>query len=171
MKMHKTVIVKMLGTMVDEWGLEEVADGLRKLAAERGVGLFDSRPGVKILGARKRSKLNAMQQIDRAQVPPEKRAILVVLAKRFDQKSFLPSLADIREFLTMSGQSPPAIKDRSDAFRSLLRFLQELPIERLNEIASSESHSGPSRLGPLSEAIAAAGGRIQRQSIFEEIGH
>lgn len=175
MKTNKTVLIKILGTMVDEWGFEEVTKGLHKVAVEHGISISGSDIQFKVRSARKHIKATAVQQISKelsqSEVAPEKKKLLTGLAERFDRKEFLPSVSDVREFLIMRGQRPVGMKDRSEAFRILLRFLKELPLSVLNEIVSADSHSGPSRLGPLSEAIAAAGGRLQRQNIFEEFGH
>ena len=54
------------------------------------------------------------------------------------------------------------MKDRFDAFRRLLKPLSALPLEQLERIASSALHSGPSRLGPLSDAISAAAASLPR---------
>ncbi len=38
----------------------------------------------------------------------------------------------------------------------------QLPVVRLQQLAQTALHSGPSELGPLSDAIAAAGERLPR---------
>jgi hypothetical protein len=88
---------------------------------------------------------------------------LLQLAERYDQKQFLPSVADVREFLIMMGERPVGMKDRQEAFRVLLQSLMRLPVERLQQFVRTALHSGPSELGPLSDAIAAAGERLPRQ--------
>jgi hypothetical protein len=107
--------------------------------------------------------LLASEQVARAELPKAKEAALRELAIRFDQKQFLPSVSDVREFLMMMGEQPGAIKDRSKAFGRLLKALSVLPPERLERLASSTLHSGPSQLGPLSDAISAVAGAITRQ--------
>jgi hypothetical protein len=63
----------------------------------------------------------------------------------------------------MIGERPGAIKDRSDAFRRLLKVLPALPPEQLERLGNSALHSGPSQLGPLSDAIASAAASLPRQ--------
>ena len=76
---------------------------------------------------------------------------------------FLPSMGDVREFLSMQGQQPTEMKDRSEAFRQLLPVLQQLPAERLERLANSASHSGPAKLGPLSECYQSNSRRVKAQ--------
>lgn len=83
----------------------------------------------------------------------------------YDAKQFLPSVADVREFLIMRGERPPDMKDRKDAFRVLLRTLRALSMTDLRGLASSALHKGPSEAGPISDAIAAAGERLHRQKV------
>ena len=85
------------------------------------------------------------------------------LAERYDRKRFLPSVADVREFLIMMGERPIGMKNRKEAFRVLLQSLIRLPDDRLQQLVGTALHSGPSELGPLSDAIAAAGERLPRQ--------
>src|SRR5206468_2862492 len=88
--------------------------------------------------------------------------LLLQLAVRYDNKQFLPTVPDVREFLLMIGVEPEYMKDRKDAFRVLLRSLTALSLERLQQISNASRHSGPSQLGPLSDAIAAVGDRLPR---------
>jgi hypothetical protein len=87
---------------------------------------------------------------------------MLELALRFDQRQFLPNLSDVREFLIMMGERPAAMKDRAEAFRLLLKALSVLPPERVARLANSAIHSGPSQLGPLSDAIAGAAASLPR---------
>src|SRR5262249_32285696 len=112
---------------------------------------------------KKKGKPNASEQVERVALQGEQRDALLLLAARYDQRLFLPSVADVREFLIMMGERPITMKDRSEAFRILLRSLMQLPAERLLRLTQTALHSGPSELGPLSDAIAAAGERLPRQ--------
>ena len=86
------------------------------------------------------------------------------IARRYEQKQFLPSVAAVTEFLTMMGADPGHLKDRIQAFRVLLKVLLQLSTERLTQLTNSSLHAGPSQLGPISEAIAAAGEHLPRRS-------
>src|SRR5258708_7563444 len=117
MKSRKALLIKLLQTLVDEWGYDEVASAIAGTAAS------SNDPGrAKTSQLRKKkAKPNATEQIERATLRGEQGEALLQLAARYDQKLFLPSVADVREFLIMMGVRPVTMKDRSEAFRILLR--------------------------------------------------
>jgi len=162
MKSHSMLLNRLLQTLVDEWGDEAVASALATATASRSRLLGDAatpqgRP------VERGMRLSATAQVERAALDGEKREALLQLAERYDRKQFLPSVADVREFLIMMGQRPVGMKDRREAFRVLLRSIVQLPAEDLKRLNRTALHSGPSQLGPLSDAISAAGERLTRQ--------
>ena len=159
MKSHKTLLRRILQALVDEWGHEEVAKALGSTA----VSSIDSAVGRAAEPKLRRLRLNAAEQVERAALEGDKKEALLRLAERYDRKQLLPSVADVREFLIMMDEKPIGMKDRQEAFRTLLRSLERLPVERLQQLVLAAQHSGPSELGPLSDAIAAAGERLPRQ--------
>jgi hypothetical protein len=162
MTSRKALLNNLLRTLVQEWGHEEVQAALAQLSC--GVGEADAPPLGRSseLTPKIRTKLLASEQVARARLSDTQAIVLRELAVRFDRKQFLPSISDVREFLVMMGERPGAIKDRSSAFRLLLTALSELPQERLERLANSARHSGPSQLGPLSDAISAAANSLPR---------
>jgi len=149
--------------LVKEWGHEEVAAALAGTASSSGDSPSRRAGSSKLRSSRERVRLSATDQIQQATLEGEQKETLLQLAERYDRKQFLPSVADVREFLIMMGERPVGMKDRSEAFRILLRSLMRLPADRLQQFARTALHSGPSELGPLSDAIAAAGDRLPRQ--------
>jgi hypothetical protein len=163
MKIRETLLNRLLRTLVEEWGHERVAAALARAAVSSNDSSVEHPPSPKLRPSAKGARPSATAQIERAALEGEQKDALLQLAVRYDCKQFLPSVADVREFLIMVGERPIDMKDRKEAFRILLRNLRQLPIERLKQLASSALHSGPSQLGPLSDAIAAAGERLPRQ--------
>lgn len=160
MKSRKALLTKLLQTLVDEWGYEDVATAL---ASTNGALSDRHAEGSTSQPSKKRVKLSATEQIERAALEGEQKELLLQLAVRYDRKLFLPSVADVREFLIMMGTRPIGMKDRTQAFRVLLESLTQLPIARLQQLAQTSLHSGPSELGPISDAITIAGERLPRQ--------
>jgi hypothetical protein len=166
MKSRKALLNNLLRTLVQEWGHKEVQAALAQLADAVGgtdAHLPEGGRSEGIRRTRNATKLLASEQVARAKLAEAQRAVLEELALRFDRKQFLPSVPDVREFLVMMGERPGAMKDRSEAFRRLLVALSGLPLERLKRLESSALHSGPSQLGPLSDAISAAAASLPRQ--------
>src|SRR5450631_22813 len=163
MKTSETLLDRLLQTLVDEWGQEKVAAALARTAVSWNDPLAGRPPIPKPRHSGREARPNAAAQIERAALEGEQKDALLQLAVRYDCKQFLPSVADVREFLIMLGERPIDMKDRKDAFRILLRNMMPLPVERLKQLANTALHSGPSELGLLSDAIAAAGERLPRQ--------
>jgi hypothetical protein len=163
MKSRKALLNELLKTLVDEWGHEEVAAALADTAISSGDSMNRRASSLQPHSSRGKRRLSATAQIERAAVEGERKEVLLQLAERYDRKQFLPSVADVREFLIMMGARPIGMKGRMDAFRVLLQSLIRLPDERLRQFVHTAQHSGPSELGPLSDAIAAAGERLPRQ--------
>jgi hypothetical protein len=163
MKTCDTLLDRLLQTLVDEWGREKVAAALARTVVSSSDPSAERQPNPRQRPAGRAAKPSATAQIERASFEGEQKDALLQLAARYDGKQFLPSVADVREFLIMMGERPIDMKDRKEAFRILLRNLRQLPVERLQQIASTSLHSGPSELGPISDAIAAAGERLPRR--------
>ena len=163
MKSRKALLNELLQTLVNEWGHEEVAATLACTVPVSGDFPSGRAGSSKLRSSREKVRPSATDQIRQTTLDGEQRETLLQLAERYDRKQFLPSVADVREFLIMMGERPVGMKDRSEAFRVLLRSLMQLPAERLHQFARTALHSGPSELGPLSDAIAAAGDRLPRQ--------
>jgi hypothetical protein len=155
MKSHRTLLRRILQALVDEWGHEEVAEALSSTTV-----FSTERPTEPKL---RRSRLSAIEQVERAAIEGDKKEALLRLAERYDRRQLLRSVADVREFLLMMDERPIGMKDRQEAFRALLRSLEHLPVERLQQLVLAAQHSGPSELGPLSDAITAASERLPRQ--------
>ena len=159
MKSRKALLTKFLQMLVDEWGHKAVAAALASTHVSLEGPAEDPHPR----SSKKSGRLSATEQIQRSALEGEQKEVLLLLATRYDQKLFLPSVADVREFLIMMGTRPIGMKDRTQAFRVLLGSLTQLPVARLRQLAQTALHSGPSELGPISDAIATAGERLPRQ--------
>ena len=171
MKSQKTLLNRVLQALVEAWGHEEVAEALKGITDSPYSPSTENAIRRKALRSTVRVRLNATGQVEGAALDGETKELLLRIAERYDSKRFLPSVADVREFLTMLDERPTGMKDRKEAFRALLRTLIRLPIVRVQQIALMAEHAGPSELGPLSDAIAAAGERLPRRQQVNHAGH
>jgi hypothetical protein len=153
------VLSNLLRAIVDEWGFDQAEAALSRLRRD-GVGSIahlDSNQSSRT----HKAKPNPIELIEKGDFEDAKREVLLKIADRFEKKDFLPSTADVREFVFHLGERPNGLKDRKDGFRVLLKSLSRLSTERLRQIEHDAQYSGPSQLGPLSDAIANAGARRQ----------
>lgn len=159
----RSLLRALLIPLVNQWGREEILDVLHEMEEQsRTVGAEGrgSHRHIYTTADRKRSqstsKPSAVLIAERADVPNEKKVLLINLAAKFEHKSFLPTISDVRNFLEMRGEDARNVKQRSDAFRRVIKTIKNIPLENLEQMVRSNSHSGPSELGPLSDAIKAA---------------
>jgi len=146
----------LLSVLVDAWGYSAVRDCLDALhSSDEARSVEASR------GADKRSKKaekpTASSLAAKLSLPPEQKRLIQSLAERYDSKLFLPTAGDIRYFFEIHGETPPSSKQRNEIFRRVLKLLSAMQEGTLQKIIEDDAHSGPSRLGPLSEAMRSVG--------------
>ena len=95
----------------------------------------------------------AVEYASRLDLPPEKKRVVVELAERFENKSFLPTFGDIANFCGIYGIDAPTSKSRSSAIPRVFRLIAAMETDKIQRILDSGLFSGPSRLGPISDAI------------------
>lgn len=152
----------LLGVLVDEWGFEAVRDHLEEFrvsggAPSAGAKAIESESNNEARGNRTPKKPTASTMAAKVSLPPAQKQLVQLLAARYDSKQFLPTSGDIRYFFEVHGEAVPPVKQRSEAFRRILRLLSSMPESSLRKMIDSDAHSGPSSLGPLSDAIRGVG--------------
>ena len=75
------------------------------------------------------------------------------LAKRFDEKSFMPTFGDIAHFCRVYDVDEPASKSRAAAVSRVFCTIAAMSAEDIQILVDYGAFSGPARLGPISEAI------------------
>ncbi len=88
-----------------------------------------------------------------AQEHPDKAQFLRVLQTRFENRSFLPELRDVKRFFEQRHRALGTAKSRVDAFPRLAKLLAELESAELSALCQSQSQSGYSSLGIISDEI------------------
>jgi hypothetical protein len=86
---------------------------------------------------------------------------LLELATRFENRQFLPTIGDVQDFLGRKNVHVNTLRGRSAAVPKIIGILSDLPDESLETILRDDNYRGPSRLGPLSDAIKARGTAIR----------
>ncbi|MBK9624881.1 MAG: hypothetical protein KBA96_05580 [Rhodocyclaceae bacterium] len=152
----------LMGTLIEEWGNEVVRSCLDELnvptshksgQAPTRVGKRSNSPR----GSRTSEKPTASAMAEKVSLPPVQKQLIQKLAAQYDSKEFLPTSGDIRYFFEVHGETATPSKQRSDAFRRVLKLLSTLTESSLRKMIDDDAHSGPSRLAPLSEAMRGVG--------------
>lgn len=164
-----------LRTMVSRYGMGRVQDTLRQIdgavrprkkemevstrdMANRGNGAGQLRP-----------RNPAQTYVSKREFPAAANGVLAELAQKFDDKIFLPTLADIKNFCQLYGIEPPASSSRGSAMPRIFRRLSQLPSEDLWAILRTGAFSGPSQLAPIADAIRRRSGREEKMKRDPEL--
>ena len=84
---------------------------------------------------------------------PEKADLIRSIQKRFENRTILPEMKDVRRFLERHDSSAGSIKTRSQAFPRLVRVLVDLPVIELETILNSQPSNEFSGLGIIADEI------------------
>lgn len=137
-----------LGSVLESLG--KIADAQSESSAQVG-GSSDAERGKK---PKKRSvKATAPEYVSKLELSSEKVAPVVELAERFEHKELLPTFGDIAHFCQMYGIEVPASKTRASAIPRVFKHIASMETEEIQRILDDGLFSGPSRLGPIADAI------------------
>ena len=84
---------------------------------------------------------------------PEIAEALRALTVRFDNRSFLPHLRDVRRFLDRIGPPSAKLRSRAAAAPFLIRALAKLTPEDLSQLSATDESAGESDYSLLAHAI------------------
>ena len=151
----------ILQPIVQEHGLGSVLETLGKIASEdeaqsaTRLAVNGADKPAKSKKSRKRgAKPTATEYAAKMELLPEKRTTIGEMAERFERKDFLPTFGDIRNFCQMYGVDVPASKTRASAIPRVFKFIAtEMDAKEAQRILDDGMFSGPSRLGPIADAI------------------
>lgn len=158
-----------LRVIVRQYGFEQVNQSLREINAsarqlkssEQGKTLPDNVTGTS--ARKKRAKPNALEYVAKIELSSEKGPKVVELAKRYENKAFLPTFGDIRNFCQIYRIDEPASKSRANSMPRIFKFISSMETNELQRILDEEMFSGPSRLGPIADEIRRSG-RLARSN-------
>ena len=142
-------IVQKYGLGVVLKSLGEIADAQRESPEQRTA----SPNNVEGRTKRTRARVTAPEYVEKMELSEEKSAAIKELAKRFHQKSFLPTFGAISHFCQMYAIEMPSSRSRESAIPRIFKFITEMEASEIQRILDNGLFSGPSRLGPISDAI------------------
>lgn len=157
--MAKAKLKDTLRLIVRQYGFEHVDRSLQEIrladrqikSSKQSKVLSENQAVTKSL--KKRAKVNAPEYVAKMELSAEKEPIAVELANRFENKAFLPTFGDIRNFCQIYGIDEPASKSRASAIPRIFKFIATMETDEIQRILGDGMFSGPSRLGPIADAI------------------
>ena len=79
--------------------------------------------------------------------------LLTQLADMFEDKKFLPTIGEVRNFCIVHGIDEPSTSSRVAAIPRVFGFLATLSANDIQVMLQSKMFFGPSRLAPIADAI------------------
>ena len=100
-----------------------------------------------------RFRTTAPAYVSKLEIPDDIKHPLEELARKFDNKVFLPTFGDTKNFCNLYGIDVPLSPSRVSAIPRIFRYLSQLTPNEVQSILQSNTFSGPSRLAPIADAI------------------
>lgn len=159
--MKQQQLQKTLSNLVTHFGYDNVHKALGKLCASDSVspksvanisqvGVANSRSGK----AKKSYKPNAIKFVQSLKVVDvEKRKILSTLARKYDDKEFMPHVSHVRDFLFDGERDVACIKSRQQVTNTVFKRLSNMETSQLNEMLERGLYGPPKRLESYARAI------------------
>ena len=108
----------------------------------------------KLAEPKKARKPTATEYAAKMELADDKKTTITTLAERFECKAFLPTFGHVANFCETYGIDVPASRTRASAIPRVFKFLaNEMEAEEVQRILDDGMFSGPSRLGPIADAI------------------
>ena len=96
------------------------------------------------------SKADGSQSLE---VPAERGAVLRRAAEEFEQRVFLSTLNDIRNFCEAYGIEEPRSKSRASGIPRVFKFLVTMDVADVERMLDDRMFSGTAQFGPIADAI------------------
>ena len=157
--MTKDKLKETLHELVFQFGFEQVNRSLREIrladrqlkSSKQSKALSDNVAVMKL--PRRKPKISASEYVAKMELSSEKEPIVIELATRFESKGFLPRFGDIDYFCRFYGIVTPASRSRASSIPRVFKYIASMETGEIRRILDDGMFSGPSRLGPIADAI------------------
>ncbi len=154
--MNKLNLEAEIRSIVCRYGLKQVEQSLQEIG--RRIGISEQNGGstnrdIATTHKKKKKKVTATEYVSKLEFPPEKKPAMFELAEKFQDKAFLPTFRDIANFCWIYGIDEPASKSRASAIPRVFKFIATMDTDEIQRMLAEGMFSGPSRLGPIADAI------------------
>ena len=139
-----------LEALVRRYGLSSVLHSLADLQAAPKRSISSPTAGRRRSSG---SRASAVDYVRKMTLPREKAEVMACAARRFEDKEFLPSIADIRDFCCAHGVELGQSVSRASSIPRVFTFLAEMDTARVSKVLENGEFSGPTTLSPIADAI------------------
>ncbi len=162
--MKKTALRSLLSILVEDCGYEAVRRALEDCGPARASAPVSINASVK--RARKpRPRPNAVAIVESLALPDEgKKNALMALARKYEEKRFMPNVNSVRAFLEEEGEDVSRVKSRQQVVSRVFRRLADWETDKLRQLDVRGSYGPPKSFSVIARAIEAAGRRRRQES-------
>ena len=163
--MPQNSLAKTLRGLVRRHGISSVLHSLADIQDSSGSPILSSSKR-KVNGG---GKSSAVDYVARMGVPPDKVEVMARAAQSFDDKAFLPSIADIREFCRIHDVDLGKSSSRVNSIPRVFTCLVGMDTSSVTKVLDDGIFSGPTRLAPIADAIRRHSGGRRRTECSEYV--
>ena len=161
--MKKTTLKTLLSSLVDDCGYEAVSKALENFDPARTSSTASKSSSSK-RPRKQRTKPNAVAVVNSLTLPnEEKKSVLMMLARKYEEKTFMPNVNHVRAFMENEGEDVSRIKSRQQVVSKVFKYLADWETPRLQELHTRGLYGPPKSLSVIAKSIENFG-RRNRQS-------
>ena len=143
-------VTEKLRDLVTHYGISAVRASLTEIISAKHASA--SKVDVKSRKSTK-PKPTAAKCVERMELAPQKVPTLTRAAELYDEKRFLPAVADIKEFSRVYDLKLPKSVSRASAIPRVFSFLASMDNDRIERTLKHAAFRGPAHLAPIADAI------------------
>ena len=148
--MRQQDLTETLQALVRRHGISSVLHSLADIQSSSEASISPSSP--RRTGKATKTS-SAIDYVNKMVLPADKAEVIARAAERFEDRGFLPSIADIREFCRIHGIELARTASRTSSVSRVFRILATMDTDRVVRILDDGAFSGPTRLAPIADAI------------------
>ena len=159
--MDGKVLDDLLKTVVRHYGFSRVDRALHRLERAEGTSGRTSKPKASSSGERQPAqsgpkggqRITAPLYVEKLKPGPGRQDTLRRLANMYEEKTFLATAREIRDFGALHKIDLPVSSSRAASIPRIFQALSAMSAAELEEIVRSAQCSGPSNLASIADAI------------------
>ena len=160
--MDKDTLRDLLSTLVDDCGYEIVREALEDFDPKLKRAPASKNSSVKRV-KKPRTKPNAVSIVGSFALSDErKKSVLMALAKKYEDKEFMPNVNHVRAFLEQEGKDVSRIKSRGQVVSTVFKCLADWETPKLRELDTRGLYGPPKSLSVIAKSIENFGQRNRR---------
>lgn len=166
MTVRQTKMRQALAALVEDYGYEPIRRGVERMRpVKKSAGKAFVTPVKR--QTKPRAPRTAVAVVESLKADGEHKRMLMVLAEKYDAKTFIPHVASARGFLETEGVDVSRIKSRQQVTVTVFKRLAQWDTERLQQMDSEGWYAAHRGLAPIAEAIENFGGRRREVKVIQ----